>query len=398
MIGVDAARARILASINPLEPIELPLLDALDLAVASDLRAGIDLPPFTNSAMDGFAFRAADTVAASDEDLVELAIAGRILAGDTSPIEWTPGIAIRIMTGATIPPDCNAVLPFEEAEVLDGDRLIVNHPVRAGANVRPQGEDVHAGDLLVSAGDLLSPARIGLLAAVGIGYVPVRPKPRVAVLSTGDELAAAPGDAQIYDANGPMLAGLIARSGGEISEIRRVADDPIAILRWLSELNDVDLIVSSGGISAGDSDYLRDFSDEGVHLERLQVAMKPGKPLAFGKAGSIPWVALPGNPVAAAVAFWQFALPAICTLAGRNDLDLPAIPVRISEAIENKGDRRSFIRARVTFRDGGAVATPVGKSGSGMLASLAAANALIVVPETTDFAEAGAILSAQLID
>jgi molybdopterin molybdotransferase len=203
---------------------------------------------------------------------------------------------------------------------------------------------------------------------------------------------------RIHDSNGPMLAALIRQAGSTVTGISRVADDRPALRRWLEQVRGVDLIVSSGGISAGDSDRIRDLLADDLQLDSWQVAMKPGKPLAFGRVGDIPWIALPGNPVAAAVAFWQFAYPALRKLGGHRELDLPAVPVQLSARIENRGGRRSFIRALVEFTGAGAIATPVGKSGSAMISSLARANSLVIVPETLEIAEPGARLTAQLID
>lgn len=402
MISVDEARARILAMLEPPEPVLAATPGTSELVLAAEVHSPIDLPPFSNAAMDGFAVRAEETGRASDNAPVVFVVMRRMLAGDPDEPTWGPGRAVRIMTGARIPPGFDAVIPFEQVEETEPRRIAVRRAVSPNQNVRAQGEDVRTGERLAGVGDQLTPGRIGLLAAAGVGYVMVWPTPRVAVLSTGDELARdrdrRRGPAEIHDANGPMLAALVRRTGGAVMTRRKIGDDPAKLQDVLNRLSDVDLIVSSGGISAGDSDYLRNLHTGPIQLERVDVAMKPGKPLAFGRAGDTPWIALPGNPVAAAVGFWQFVFPALRTLAGHRDLDLPVIPVRISEAIENRGGRRSFVRAVVTFTNNGALATPVGKSGSGMLSSLAAANALIIVPDTTEYAASGEILSAQMID
>ncbi len=401
MISVDEARQRVLELVSPLDPVDVPLIDAHGLAVAHDLRSSIDLPPFTNSAMDGYAVRGAETAPANGQSPIELEIAGRILAGDSDPGNWPAACAIRIMTGALIPAGFDAVIPFEAAELSATSRLVVRNPVSSGLNVRPRGEDLRSGEQVVSAGDPLTAARIGLLAATGIRTVTVCPKPRVAILSTGDELAIGSeedrGSAHVYDANGPMLGALISANGGEVAGRHRVADDRNALNALIAQLAKSDLIVSTGGISAGDSDVLRDFSSAGVQVDPLQVAMKPGKPLALGRTGNVPWIALPGNPVAAAVSFWQFVFPAMRTLGGHHTVNLPTIPVRVSGPIENKGGRRSFIRAQVSFAADGAIAVPADGNGSANLASFAIANALIIVPETTTLVEPGSILSAQLI-
>jgi molybdopterin molybdotransferase len=402
MINVDEARERVLATIDPTSQIAMPLLDALGLALAEDVRSEIDLPPFTNSAMDGFAVRSDDLRHASMEQPIRLKVIGRMLAGETAAITATPGTTLRIMTGAAVPAAFDAVIPFEEVAQIGPDEIVVSHPVAAGANIRPHGEDLRAGDLLVQPGETLTPVRIGLLAAAGIEQVRVHPRPKVAILSTGDELVAAPGDplrpARIHDSNGPMLAALVQQAGGEVTGMSRIADDLPALHRWLENLEHVDLIISSGGISAGDSDHIRDLLASNLQLEFWQVAMKPGKPLAFGRAGKTAWIALPGNPVAAAVAFWQFGHPALRKLGGHRHLDLPTVSVTLQDRIENRGGRSAFIRARVEFTVEGAIAAPTGKSGSAMLGSLALANALVIVPESLEVAEPGTQLLAQLID
>ena len=402
MISVDEARTRILASVAPLAPVELALADAFGLALAADLASPVDLPPFTNSAMDGFAVRSEETTSASADQPVRLTVVARLLAGDAVALAPGPASAVRIMTGAPVPDGFDAVIPFEEAETDKTGVLIIRNPVSKRRNVRPRGEDLRAGDPLAVKGESLTPARIGLLAAAGITQPRVHPAPRVAILSTGDELLPAGGaplePARIHDSNGPMLEALVRSAGGVSTGITRIGDDPAALRSRLSDIGEIDLLISSGGISAGDSDHLRDLMTDLGRLDFWQVAIKPGKPLAFGRTGAIPWIALPGNPVAAAVAFWQFARPAIRTLAGHRTIDLPEVPVRVTERIENRGGRRAFVRANVAFTPDGALATPIGKGGSAMLGSLAQANALIVVPEHIELVAPGDPLTAQLID
>ena len=399
MISVDEASARIVAAIGEPAVVERPTLEAQNLALAREIVADLDLPPFTNSAMDGYAVRSRELQHASADQPTRLTVVGRLLAGETGSVPESSNGAIRIMTGAPLPESFDAVIPFEEIEAPGSNAINVRTPVKPGQNVRPLGEDVRAGDRLLLSGDALTPARIGLLAALGIERVPVHPRPRVALLSTGDELAGGPlAPGQIHDSNGPMLSALIHHAGGEVTGFARITDDLDALRAWLVGIADVDLIISSGGISAGDSDNIRDLLLGDLRLDFWQVAIKPGKPLAFGAYGAIPWIALPGNPVAAAVSFWQFVRPALRKLGGHRELNLPSLPVTLLERIENRGGRRSFVRARVEFTPGGATARPVGKSGSAMLSSLIQANALIVVPENIEIAEPGDILTAQLID
>ncbi len=399
MISVDEARARVLAAIGAPRVRERPILDALNLALAEPVVAGLDLPPFTNSAMDGFAVRSADLRTASETQPVRLAVIGRLLAGETGALASASNSAVRIMTGAPLPDTCDAVIPFEEIEQSGADEIVARQPVMPGQNVRPRGEDVRAGDRLMLPGEPLTSARIGLLAALGIERVAVHPPPRVAILSTGDELAAGPlSPGRIHDSNGPMLAALVRQAGGEVTGISRVGDDLPALRTWLAGIGEVDLIISSGGISAGDSDYIRDLLLGELRLDFWKVAIKPGKPLALGNHGATPWIALPGNPVAAAVAFWQFARPALRKLGGHRAIDLPEVAVTILEPVENRGGRRAFIRAHVELTEAGYTARPVGKPGSAMLSGLIQANALLIVPESVVSATPGTRLTAQLLD
>jgi molybdopterin molybdotransferase len=306
------------------------------------------------------------------------------------------------MTGAMVPAFYDAVIPFEAVVQPDAASIIVTAPVASGSNIRLRGEDVRIGDHLLDPGDLLSPVRIGLLAAIGRDRVLVHARPRVAILSTGDELASAAGvlssPARIHDSNGPMLAALVQHAGGDVVAMMRIGDDPDTLRTWLNQLDSVDFIISTGGISAGDSDYLHNLSSPDVQLDFWQVAIRPGKPLGFGHVRSRPWLALPGNPGAAAVSFWQFGWPALRTLGGHRQVDLPIVPARLTASIENRGGRRAFVRAHLEASADGFIATPIGKSGSGMIGALAQANALIIILEARDHANAGDMCSVQRID
>jgi molybdopterin molybdotransferase len=408
MVGVDEARARILSRFGPLASVDLPIIDVLGLILAGDVVASAPIPPFSNSAMDGFAVRAADTAAASAEQPVTLGLTGIAAAGYAPQGRVEPGTAVRIMTGAPIPDGADAVVRFEETDEerrsAPGQRTGIGilRAVRPGDNIRPAGEDVAAGELVLRAGCHLRPAEIGMLAALGRTHAPVHRRPRVAILSTGDELvdAGTPlGPGQIRNSNGPMIAAMTQRAGGEPLLAGVARDTTAELTALLDQAREADLIITSGGVSTGDYDLVKDVLRMQGSIEMWQVRLKPGKPLAFGHIGEAPLLGLPGNPVAAAVAFAQFARPAIRVLLGHTQLDLPTVQAALLDRIENRGGRRNFIRVRVESTWGsGYTARVVGSQGAGVLTSLVLGNGLLVVPEEVTVAEPGEVLSVQMLD
>jgi len=408
MLGVDEARAHILSAIQPLPVIDLPLDDALGLVLAEPVTADRPLPPFANSAMDGFAVCAADTAGASEDAPVQLRVIGTAAAGSPSIGAVEPGTAIRIMTGAPTPPGADAVIRFEETDenARSGPEQRAGIGIRRaacpGENIRPAGEDVATGQQVLAPGAVLRPAELGLLAALGRTTAPVHRRPRVAILSTGDEVVdpGAPlGPGQIHNSNGPMLAALVRQAGGEPLPLGVARDSAAELTERLDQARNADLILTSGGVSTGDYDLVKDVLRMQGTIELWQVRLKPGKPLAFGHLGPTPLIGLPGNPVAAAVAFLQFARPAIRTLLGHPVLDLPTVPATLLDRIENRGGRRHFVRVRIE-RDAerGYTARLVGPQGAGLLSSLVLANGLLIVPEEMTVAEPGAVLPVQLLD
>lgn len=411
LVGVDEARERILAAFAPLPPVSLPIVEALGLVLAEEIVAAAPVPPFPNSAMDGFAVRAADTVGASGEHPVRLRVAGEAPAGSAPAHRVEPGTALRIMTGAPIPDGADAVVRFEETDEVDdpagrsrgtGETVAVRRAARPGENVRPAGEDVAVGDRVLAAGTALRPAEIGVLAALARVVVAVHRRPRVAILATGDEVVdpgAELGPGQIRNSNSPMVAALVRRCGGE-PILLGVARDTTAELRAkLAAARQADLIVTSGGVSAGDYDVVKHVLRAEGTVDVWQVRIKPGKPLAFGRVGGVPLIGLPGNPVAAAVAFEQFARPAIRRQLGHRDLGIPTVPARLLDRVENPGGRRHFVRVRVEADGlGGYVARVAGSQGAGVLTSLTLANGLLVVPEDLAVAEPGTVLPVQMLD
>lgn len=408
MLGVDEARERILAAINPLEPGEIPLLDALGLVLAVDVVSTIDIPPFRNSAMDGYAVQARDTTGARTGQPARLTVIGELAAGYPPKVTVESGQAVRIMTGAAMPGGADAVVRFEETDEdgSSGDSeatrsVQIRSEVKPWDNVRAAGEDIHAGTTVLRAGTVLRPAEIGLLASLNQADVRTHRRPRVGILSTGDEVIGLgpelqPG--QIRDANSFTLAAMVKRYGGE-PVVLGVARDTVDDLRAkLASARGVDLLVTSGGVSLGDYDMVKQVLQAEGEIGLWQVRIKPGKPLAFGRIGGTPLLGLPGNPVAAFVAFEQFGRPAILKMLGRTNWQPAVVKARLLTKQENRGQRRHFVRGILERREDEYVVQPSGSQRSADLSSVTRANCLIVIPESWEYAEAGAIVDVQLLD
>lgn len=407
LLPVEAVLERVLAAVAPLPAVSVPLLEARGLVLAEPVVAGCDVPPFRNSAMDGYAVRAVDAARAAADAPVRLNVTGLVAAGDGPGASLEPGCAIRIMTGAPLPAAADAVVRFEETDEGQdrpggGATVAIYRAPRPGDNVREAGEDIPVGSEPVPTGIPLRPAHLGLLAAIGRTHVPVHRRPRVAILSTGDELGdpAAPLlPGRIRDSNATTLAAMAAEWGAEVAALGiardRLADVRAALARALG----ADLIVTSGGVSVGDFDMVKDALRAEGRVAVWQVRMKPGKPLAFGDVGGVPLLGLPGNPAAAAVSFEVFGRPAVRRLLGFADVLPPTVPARLRVPLDNRGMRRHYVRAWLERdADGEWSAVPVDTQGAGVLSSLARANALLVVPETVEVARAGSRLMAIPLD
>ena len=414
MISVEEARARILEHFDALEAVSTPLLETLGQVLATDVVAGFDVPPLANTSMDGYAVRAADTLGATPETPRMLRVAGYLRAGSVYEGAVAAGEAVRIMTGAPLPAGADAIVPFEETDEEeqtgrweDAPRDEVRIDVAAGpaANVRPAGEDVRAGDLVLPAGTILGPPQIGVLASLGLEAVAVVRRPRVAVLSTGDELLR-PGErrrpGKIFDANAFSLASMIREIGGEPIVLEIAADSVEALTARVHEgLRDADLLVTSAGVSRGDFDVVKDVLALAGEVGFWTVRMRPGKPLAFGtfmvgnRAGEasqrvVPHLGLPGNPVSALMTFELFGRPAIFTMLGKPQAwERPRVRAIAEERIARPDERRFYARAIVELRDGRYHARLTGPQGSGVLTSFALANGIVVVPEELPAVEPG---------
>lgn len=401
----EQARKQILSAVSPLEAVDTDLLSALGQVLSRDVVASQDVPPRETAAMDGYAVRSVDVASARAEHPVVLLVSQEIAAGAIGGDPIAPGEAARIMTGAPVPPNADAVVPFEhtdeDARGSPPRQIGVRIAPTIGANVRPAGEDLRAGDVALPRGTILGPPRLGVLASLGIARAPVHRRPRVGVLSTGDELIA-PGQpaaaGRVYDANGATLAAGVAEAGGLPVSLGIAPDQPEVLERVLrGAAGACDLIVTSAGVSRGDYDLVKDVLRRLGRMAFWEVRMKPGRPLAFGWLGDTPLVGLPGNPVAAAVGFEQFVRPAIRKMLGATDLFRPEVAATIRGSATNRDGRRCFLRARLEWAESGYVAALNPRQGSGRLTSLSWANALVVIPEDVSTVSDGDRLAVQIL-
>ncbi|MGW4829583.1 molybdopterin molybdotransferase MoeA [Amycolatopsis japonica] len=389
MISVDAHRETVTGLLGNAPVIRLPLASAAGLVLAEDVRAGVSLPPFDNSAMDGYAVRAEDVA----EVPVTLPVAEDIPAGRVDSTKLEPGTAHRIMTGAPLPTGADAVVMVEHTDGGVTDVRILRTAV-LGAHIRRRGEDVVEGTVALSAGTVLGPAQLGLAAAVGLAEVPVYRPLKVLVVSTGTELVDAPEPlrhGQIYESNSIMLASAIRALGCEAEVVRSVVDD-VDEFRSVIEprLAEADLLVTSGGVSAGAYEVVKDaLTGQGVEFRK--VAMQPGGPQGCGHWNGVPVVTLPGNPVSVLVSFEAFLRPALLAAMGHAGVDRQRVRARLTEAMTSPAGRRQFRRGFYTHAEGEVtgIVGPRGGPGSHLLASFTQANCLIVLPEDVDSAEQG---------
>ncbi|HJV71873.1 gephyrin-like molybdotransferase Glp [Ideonella sp.] len=405
-ISVADARARIAASLRPIEGSEpLALAEALGRVLADDVISPIDVPAHDNSAMDGFAFRGAEL---KPEGESRFRVVAAVMAGDAAPVATKPGEAVRIMTGAVMPEGLDTVVPLELCREEAGIVTVAPGVLRAGENRRKRGEDLALGKPALARGRVLRPADLGLAASLGLTTLPVVRRLRVALFSTGNELREAgqpldPGC--IYDSNRHSLAAAVRRMGLEVVDLGLVPDEPAALEATLERaLREADVVLTSGGVSMGDADYTRDLLARYGEVAFWKVAMRPGRPFAFGplkraQAGPPAWLfALPGNPVAALVTFYAFAQEALWTLAGAVRPATPRLSARSATAIRKRPGRTEFQRAIVEPTSEGWQVRVTGAQGAGILRSMSEANALLVLGHEQGSVAAGEMVEVWLFD
>ena len=401
--SVDEHVEGILETLTPLQPYDQPLLEALGLPVCEDISAPMDLPAFDNSAMDGYAVCFDDVSTASADHPVHLPVVGEMAAGQTKLFALSPGTSVRIMTGAPIPQGADAVVPVEWTDGGVAAVRISRAPA-LNQHVRRRAEDIQTGDLLLEDGTVLGPRQLGLLASVGRSQVKSRPRPRVVIMSTGSELrepGTQLGHDSVYDANSYMLAAA-ARSAGAIAyRVGIVSDDPQEFSDALSDqLVRADMVVTSGGVSKGTYDVVKEALSELGTVHFGEVAMQPGKPQGFGVVGedATPIFTLPGNPVSSYVSFEVFVVPAIRRMMGRLPYRRPLVRALTSQGFSSVPGKRQFVRAQFEIDNMGAHVSPVGGHGSHLVGDLSEANALIVVPEDVTSVEPGAQVQVLVLD
>ncbi len=415
MISIEEALKRVLSYTSILPPENRPLLESLGGVLAGDIVAGFDIPPLPNSGMDGYAVHSDDLARVSEASSVELSVVGEVAAGSVPKGPLSPGSTVRIMTGAPVPVDSGAVVPFEDTDELerrgagqDLKTIAIQKVPRAGGNIRLAGEDIAAGSVVLTGGMTLRPCDIGLAASLGLTQLPVIRKPLVAIISTGDEIME-PGEESrpgaIYNSNAYTIASFVSRSGGTPQIIGTARDTEDSLNAMLDLAMGADLVMTSAGVSRGDYDVVKDVLASRGHIVNRSVRIKPARPLAFGalRTGDgreIPHIGLPGNPVAVVVAFEVFARPAILAMSGHTSLDRPVVQAVLDDPIRNPDHRRVFARVQVDLDEeaGGYRAKLSGSQGSGVLTAAAAANGLAICPEDSDGLKPGDIAAVQMLD
>jgi len=402
VLGVEEALARILATVRVLEPERVGLLDAAGRVLAGIVTADREIPPLTNSAMDGYAVRGADVARVEEGRPARLQVVGEVAAGHVSPLVVEPETAMRIMTGAPVPPGADTIVRFEDTR-SEGDWVEVLKAYSTGKNVRQAGEDVRAGQVVLEPGKVLRPQEIGMLSAVGRMEVAVIRRPRVAILATGDEVVPpdrTPGPGQIRDANSYTVAAQVQTFGGIPLLLGVARDREELVRRGMREAlaQKADFIITSGGVSVGDFDLVKQVLAAEGEMHFWSLNMKPGRPLAFGVVGAVPLLGLPGNPVAAAISTELFARPALLKMQGFTDWSRPVVGARLAQPIRHKDGRRHYLRVHLHETDAGFEATLTGDQGSGILTSMVQADGLAVIPEQADHLPAGADVQVILLD
>jgi molybdopterin molybdotransferase len=403
LAAAEAAR-RILAEVRRQPALRVPLDDALDSVLAEDIVSPLDIPPWANSAMDGYAVRAEDVAGASAEQPVRLLVVEHIPAGTFPTRALGPGESARIFTGAPVPDGADTVVRQEDTD-LGSERVTIVSDRDRGSNVRPAGEDIRRGATVFSSGAVLGPAQLGVLASLAVAHPLVFRRPRVAILGGGDEIVDVDQPEEILSgrkiasSNTHTLVAMVRKAGGEPVNLGIARDTPESLRQHLGRALDCDLLVTSAGISVGEHDYVRAVLEElGGEQRFWRIRMRPGAPVGFGQVGGIPWIGLPGNPVSTMVTFELFARPTIRKMSGHTLPFRRSVPVTLAEPVTLTPRLQHFLRGVVTYQAGQATARLTGPQGSGLLTSMARANALLVIPEGQLETPAGAEIQAILLD
>ena len=396
LLSVDEAKALMLSRCAPAEAVEVKIEDAFEYALAENVTSPLDLPPFDNSAVDGYAVFAEDTAEANREHGITMPVAAMQPAGSAGPITLPKHSAIRILTGAPMPDGADAVIMQEDLVVTNIGHILLSSAAKQGDYVRYRGSDVRADETVLTAGTALGPGEMAVLAAVGRSIVKVYRRPRVAIITTGDEVQQVGeqvlGYGKIFNSNRYCLVSLIRRAVCEVVSVRHVPDDLEDTVQALSDAaaSGADAIVCTGGVSVGSRDFVKPAVERLGALELWRVGMKPGKPVAFGEVGSCLFFGLPGNPASAMVTFEIFVRPCLQRLAGQARTERPEFLAALADQIDHSPGRREYVRAWTEWQGGGYVATTTGAQASGRLRSMLGCNSLIVVPEGTGRLETGA--------
>ena len=401
MISFHEARSKMLEGIKPLPPEKCRLEDLLGRMLAQDVTASFDIPPRDNSAMDGFAVIASDVAGASEQSPVTLQIIEDVPAGQVAAKSLKPGQAIRIMTGAQIPANADSVIPVEETSTgISNTEVRILMAVRQGANVRRQGEDVTAGQLLITKGTRLRPQEVGLIASLGLTEVLASKQPVVGIISSGNEVAA-PGQplkpGQIYDANRFSIGGQVKEAGALVRDYGIIADDLAKIKETLNQAaRECDVVITSGGVSVGDYDLMKQALSELGQMNFWQVKQKPGKPLAYGHINGKPVVGLPGNPVSSMVVCDQYVRSLLLKMQGSQNIFKAPITAVCDQAVKKPAGKTQFLRAKVKWQDGAYHAVLTGPQGSGILTSMVQADGLMILPEECEGVKPGDMVQLEI--
>lgn len=413
MLSVEEARDRVLSAVPLLNAEELPILQCLGQVLAQNAATNSDIPPWDNSAMDGYAVRHRDIAGAAPDFPKTLAVIGQLPAGRWPDKSVMPHTAIRLMTGSPIPDGADTVVPFEDTDELyrknnhlSEDEISIHQDIPKGGSVRPAAEDAPKGKVILRKGAILGPSEIGLLATMGYATIKVFRKPVIAILATGDELLSPPQPLEpgkIYDSNSYSISALVNQYGGIAMPLGIAEDSLESINRMLDQGLVADMLITSAGVSKGDYDIVKDILAKRGKINFWSVRMRPAKPIAFGvikgpKERLIPILGLPGNPVSAMIAFEQLGRPALLRMQGHENLEKPTIQAILEDSITNNDGRRVYARVVVTETNGNYYAKLTGPQGSNILTSMSKANGLAICPEHIQLMEKGKLVQVQMLN